>query len=215
MAAVRSSTSSPPCPGQQTPGAYGAPKAAANSLRTELAGPRTQVVDVHLSYTDTDMTRGLNVIRNDAADVTRPGWTGSRTGAAKFSPALSAPGEGRAVRDLSFSLVNREVVRSGTWTPERGPSPRRKHSSDNSPPVWFSAQAMTDSGRARCGIGPAIAGWHHAGMTGFRDHRQADACWIVAVTSRVKRRPGDTRIVPCGRRFPGWTGPGQTPPSSA
>jgi hypothetical protein len=31
---------------------------------------------------------------------------------------------------------------------------------------------------------------------------QARARWIVAVTSRVKRRLGDTRIVPCGRRFP-------------
>ncbi|MGA5317189.1 SDR family oxidoreductase [Streptomyces pseudogriseolus] len=54
-------------------GAYGASKAAlwslTNSLRGELAGQGTQVVGVHLGYTDTDMVRALDVPKNDPRDV--------------------------------------------------------------------------------------------------------------------------------------------------
>ncbi|MET0700158.1 MAG: SDR family oxidoreductase [Mycobacterium sp.] len=52
---------------------YGATKAAlsslTNSLRVELAGQHTQVLGVHLSYTDTDMTAALAFQKNSAADA--------------------------------------------------------------------------------------------------------------------------------------------------
>jgi NAD(P)-dependent dehydrogenase (short-subunit alcohol dehydrogenase family) len=51
--------------------AYGATKAAVssltNSLRVELAGQHTEVLGVHLSYTDTDMTATLALQKNSAA----------------------------------------------------------------------------------------------------------------------------------------------------
>ncbi|GAA0225304.1 SDR family oxidoreductase [Cryptosporangium japonicum] len=54
---------------------YGASKAAlwsvSNSLRVELAAQGTQVVGVHLGYTDTDMTRALDVEKNDPRQVAR------------------------------------------------------------------------------------------------------------------------------------------------
>ncbi|MFG1927019.1 SDR family oxidoreductase [Cryptosporangium sp. NPDC048952] len=54
---------------------YGASKAAlwsvSNSLRLELAAQGTQVVGVHLGYTDTDMTRALDVPKNDPRQVAR------------------------------------------------------------------------------------------------------------------------------------------------
>jgi len=54
---------------------YGASKAAlwsvTNSLRLELAGQGTQVVGVHLGYTDTDMIRALDVPKNDPHQVAR------------------------------------------------------------------------------------------------------------------------------------------------
>jgi len=54
-------------------GAYGASKAAfwslTNSLRVELAGQGTQVVGVHLGYTDTDMTRHVTAPKNDPRKV--------------------------------------------------------------------------------------------------------------------------------------------------
>ncbi|MFC9255531.1 SDR family oxidoreductase [Amycolatopsis thailandensis] len=56
-------------------GAYGASKAAfwslTNSLRIEFAEQGTQVVGVHLGYTDTDMTQGLDIPKNDPRDVAR------------------------------------------------------------------------------------------------------------------------------------------------
>jgi len=56
-------------------GAYGASKAAlwsiTNSLRVELAPAGTQVVGAHLGYTDTDMIRGLDTVKNDPRDVAR------------------------------------------------------------------------------------------------------------------------------------------------
>ncbi|MEC3975126.1 SDR family oxidoreductase [Amycolatopsis sp. H20-H5] len=56
-------------------GSYGASKAAVwsltNSLRIELAGQGTQVVGVHLGYTDTDMISALDVPKNDPSQVAR------------------------------------------------------------------------------------------------------------------------------------------------
>ncbi|WP_410655980.1 SDR family oxidoreductase [Amycolatopsis sp. lyj-112] len=56
-------------------GSYGASKAAfwslTNSLRIEFAEQGTQVVGVHLGYTDTDMTQGFDVEKNDPRDVAR------------------------------------------------------------------------------------------------------------------------------------------------
>lgn len=56
-------------------GAYGATKAAlwsiTNSLRLELAPAGTQVLGVHLGYTDTDMIRDLDVVKSDPRDVAR------------------------------------------------------------------------------------------------------------------------------------------------
>jgi NAD(P)-dependent dehydrogenase (short-subunit alcohol dehydrogenase family) len=54
-------------------GAYGASKAAfwslTNSLRLEMAGQGTQVVGVHLGYTDTDMARNVTAPKNDPRKV--------------------------------------------------------------------------------------------------------------------------------------------------
>jgi len=56
-------------------GGYGDSKAAlwsaTNSLRLELAGQGTVVTGVHLSYTETDMTSGFDVPKNDARQVAR------------------------------------------------------------------------------------------------------------------------------------------------
>lgn len=52
---------------------YGATKAAlwslTNSLRTELVGQHVQVVGVHLSYTEADMTAGLDLHKISARDA--------------------------------------------------------------------------------------------------------------------------------------------------
>lgn len=54
-------------------GGYGATKAAlwslTNTLRVELAQQRTQVLGVHLSYTDTDMTAALDIRKNSPIDA--------------------------------------------------------------------------------------------------------------------------------------------------
>jgi NAD(P)-dependent dehydrogenase (short-subunit alcohol dehydrogenase family) len=54
-------------------GTYGATKAAlwslTNSLRTEFMGQHVQVVGVHLSYTETDMTAGLDLHKVSARDA--------------------------------------------------------------------------------------------------------------------------------------------------
>ncbi|MGZ4576188.1 MAG: SDR family oxidoreductase [Mycobacterium sp.] len=56
-------------------GGYGDSKAAlwsaTNSLRIELEKQGTLVTGVHLSYTETDMTAGFDVRKNDARDVAR------------------------------------------------------------------------------------------------------------------------------------------------
>src|SRR6185503_5140010 len=65
-------------------GAYSASKAAlwslTNSLRLELAGQGTQVVGVHLGYTDTPMIAGLDVHKEDPADIVREVYNGLETG---------------------------------------------------------------------------------------------------------------------------------------
>lgn len=61
-----------------TPGAYSASKAAfwslTNSLRLELAPQGTQVLGAHLGYTDTPMTAGLSVAKEDPADIVAAIW---------------------------------------------------------------------------------------------------------------------------------------------
>jgi NAD(P)-dependent dehydrogenase (short-subunit alcohol dehydrogenase family) len=56
-------------------GIYGASKAAlwslTNSLRPTLAAAGTQVVGVHLGYTDTDMAAHIEAPKNDPADVAK------------------------------------------------------------------------------------------------------------------------------------------------
>ncbi|BBZ42512.1 SDR family oxidoreductase [Mycobacterium conspicuum] len=56
-------------------GGYGDSKAAlwsaTNSLRIELEKQGTQVVGAHLGYTDTEMTSGFDVPKNDPRDVAR------------------------------------------------------------------------------------------------------------------------------------------------
>jgi NAD(P)-dependent dehydrogenase (short-subunit alcohol dehydrogenase family) len=65
--------------------AYSATKAAlwsfSNSLRLELAGQGTQVVGVHLGYTDTPMTAGLDVAKEDPRDIVRAAYDGLEAGA--------------------------------------------------------------------------------------------------------------------------------------
>ncbi len=55
------------------PGAYAASKTAfwglTNALRLELADQKTQVVGAHLGYTDTPMTRHLDVEKSDPAVI--------------------------------------------------------------------------------------------------------------------------------------------------
>ncbi|MDT6983083.1 SDR family oxidoreductase [Streptomyces lusitanus] len=91
-------------------GAYGASKAAlwslTNSLRGELADQGTQVVGVHLGYTDTDMVRALDVPKNDPRDVAAQVVEALLKGESEvladevtrhFKAALSGPVEGLAV----------------------------------------------------------------------------------------------------------------------
>jgi NAD(P)-dependent dehydrogenase (short-subunit alcohol dehydrogenase family) len=102
-------------------GAYGASKAAlwsmTNSLRIELAGQGTQVVGVHLGYTDTDMIAALDVIKNsphqvatDVLQVLADG--GSEVLADEVSRALKAALSG-PVEGLAFSVIDGEVVLAG------------------------------------------------------------------------------------------------------
>lgn len=66
-------------------GAYSATKAAlwsaTNSLRLELAGQGTQVIGLHLGYTDTPMTVGVTAPKGDPADVVRLAYDGIESGA--------------------------------------------------------------------------------------------------------------------------------------
>ncbi|MGW6599811.1 SDR family oxidoreductase [Streptomyces sp. NPDC055036] len=95
-------------------GAYGATKAAlwslTNSLRLELAPQGTQVVGVHLGYTDTDMTRELEVVKNDPREVARDVVAALEKGESEvladevsraFKGALSGPVEGLSLRPVA------------------------------------------------------------------------------------------------------------------
>jgi NAD(P)-dependent dehydrogenase (short-subunit alcohol dehydrogenase family) len=66
------------------PGAYSSTKAAlwsvTNSLRLELAEQGTQVVGVHLGYTDTPMIAVLDVPKGDPADVVAATYDGLEAG---------------------------------------------------------------------------------------------------------------------------------------
>ena len=65
-------------------GAYSASKAAfwsaTNSLRIELAPQGTQVVGLHLGYTETPMTAGIDAPMNDPADVVAAAYDGLEAG---------------------------------------------------------------------------------------------------------------------------------------
>lgn len=65
-------------------GGYSASKAAlwslTGSLRLELAPQGTQVVGAHLGYTDTPMIAGLDVEKNDPADVVAAIWDAVEAG---------------------------------------------------------------------------------------------------------------------------------------
>jgi NAD(P)-dependent dehydrogenase (short-subunit alcohol dehydrogenase family) len=66
------------------PGAYPSTKAAlwsvTNSLRLELAGQGTQVLGAHLGYTDTPMTAGLDVAKEDPRDIVAAIYDGLEAG---------------------------------------------------------------------------------------------------------------------------------------
>ena len=74
-------------------GAYSATKAAlwsaTNSLRLELAGQGTQVVGLHLGYTDTPMTVDVTAPKGDPADVVRLAYDGLVAGS--FEVLADAP----------------------------------------------------------------------------------------------------------------------------
>ena len=67
-----------------TSGGYSASKAAlwsiTNSLRLELAPQGIQVVGAHLGYTDTPLIAGLDVEKNDPADVVAAIWNAVEAG---------------------------------------------------------------------------------------------------------------------------------------
>lgn len=81
-------------------GAYAAAKAAewqlTNSTRLELAAQGTQVVGLHLSATDTDMLAGIDMTKNDPADVVREALNGLESGADE----VLADADTRAVKAL-------------------------------------------------------------------------------------------------------------------
>lgn len=98
-------------------GVYGASKAAAwsitNSLRGALAEQGTQVLGANLSYTATDMTRDLDVVKHSPDDIARRIIQALQAGAVEvlldessraFKAALSGP-----VQNLQLRLVDGEL----------------------------------------------------------------------------------------------------------
>jgi NAD(P)-dependent dehydrogenase (short-subunit alcohol dehydrogenase family) len=67
-----------------TTGAYSSTKAAlwsvTNTLRLELAAQGTQVVGAHLGYTDTPLTAGLDVDKEDPRDIVAAIYDGLEAG---------------------------------------------------------------------------------------------------------------------------------------
>jgi NAD(P)-dependent dehydrogenase (short-subunit alcohol dehydrogenase family) len=101
--------------------AYGASKAAlwslTNSLRVELAEQGTNVIGVHLSYTDTDMTVGLDFHKNTAEDVAQTVVTSIAAGvdevlvdddSRRAKSLLSGPPDG-----LAYTMVDGRLVFAG------------------------------------------------------------------------------------------------------
>ncbi|WP_433297605.1 SDR family oxidoreductase [Pseudonocardia sp. CA-142604] len=99
-------------------GPYGVTKAAlwsaTNSLRIDLAPQGTQVVGVHLGYTETDMTANLDVVKNDPRELAHAVLVAAENGQTEVlsdevsrhvKAALSGPVEG-----LEFTLVDGKVV---------------------------------------------------------------------------------------------------------
>lgn len=66
-------------------GAYGASKSAAwaltNGLRHELRAQRTQVVGMHMSFVDTDLTKGVHMPKVTPAEVVKSAFDGLEAGA--------------------------------------------------------------------------------------------------------------------------------------
>ncbi|WP_156686077.1 SDR family oxidoreductase [Mycobacterium sp. Marseille-P9652] len=91
-------------------GGYGASKAAlwsiTNSLRVELEKQGTLVVGVHLSYTETDMTNGFDVAKNDPRDVARAVVDGIERG----EPEVLADDDTRQVKAALSGPVETLVV---------------------------------------------------------------------------------------------------------
>jgi NAD(P)-dependent dehydrogenase (short-subunit alcohol dehydrogenase family) len=86
-------------------GGYSASKAAlwsiTNSLRLELAPQGTQVVGAHLGYTDTPLIAGLDVDKNDPADVVAAIWDAVEQG----DPEVLVDEVSRSVRAALSSPV--------------------------------------------------------------------------------------------------------------
>ena len=86
-------------------GSYAASKAAAwsanDGIRLELAGQGTQVVTAFLASTDTDMMSGLDVVKNDPADVAAAILTAVREGADE----VFVDDDSRATKDALSSSV--------------------------------------------------------------------------------------------------------------
>jgi NAD(P)-dependent dehydrogenase (short-subunit alcohol dehydrogenase family) len=65
-------------------GSYSASKAAlwsaTNTLRLDLAPQGTQVLGLHLGYTDTPMTKNVTAPKNDPADIVRAAYDGLELG---------------------------------------------------------------------------------------------------------------------------------------
>lgn len=74
---------------------YSATKAAlwsaTNTQRIALAPNRTLVTALHLGYTDTPMTAGLDVAKNDPADVVKQAYEGVEAGSTRSSPTRFRP----------------------------------------------------------------------------------------------------------------------------
>ncbi len=64
--------------------AYSASKSAAwsltNALRHELAGQKTQVLGLHMSYVDTDLTRGFDAPKSSPEEIVRRALDGLEAG---------------------------------------------------------------------------------------------------------------------------------------
>jgi NAD(P)-dependent dehydrogenase (short-subunit alcohol dehydrogenase family) len=67
-----------------------------NGLRNELRQHGTQVLDLHVGFADTDLTRGLDVVKVSPQSVVIAAFEAWRPTRARCSPT-SAPGRSNAV----------------------------------------------------------------------------------------------------------------------